>query len=166
MHIHACRIITTHNKDERHSLLEKYTSHFIEGVVSERELETEQNCNILTPHSIGRNRVSFPFSWAAQPGTWGPASLGHVLIPAPSLQLVWSPNWLIGGLRTPSAGCWLSQPHLVSNWSDLQTSLSYIIVQRPLSSCGRHNFALIQPVHGQGYNSDIPRLDAPVIYTG
>ena len=26
----ACRIITTHNKDdERHSLLEKYTSHFI-----------------------------------------------------------------------------------------------------------------------------------------
>ncbi len=26
--------------------------------------------------------------------------------------------------------------------------------------------ALIQPIHGQGYNSDIPRPDAPVIYTG
>ena len=29
--------------------LEKYTSHFIERVVCERVLETEQNCNILTP---------------------------------------------------------------------------------------------------------------------
>ena len=28
----------------------------------EKELEAEQNCNILTPHSIGHNRVSFPFS--------------------------------------------------------------------------------------------------------
>ena len=26
--------------------------------------------------------------------------------------------------------------------------------------------ALIQPIHGQGYNSDIPRPDAPVIYMG
>ena len=26
--------------------------------------------------------------------------------------------------------------------------------------------ALIQPIHGQGYNSDIPRLDALVIYIG
>ena len=51
------------------------------------------------------------------------------------------PNWLIRGLRAPSAGCWLSLPHLVSNWSDLQTDwisceLSYIIVQRPPCSCG------------------------------
>ena len=43
------RRIQRHNKDERHSSLEKYTSHFIERVVCERELETEQNCNILTP---------------------------------------------------------------------------------------------------------------------
>ena len=26
--------------------------------------------------------------------------------------------------------------------------------------------ALIQPIHGQGYNSDIPQPDAPVIYIG
>ena len=26
--------------------------------------------------------------------------------------------------------------------------------------------ALIQPIRGQGYNSDIPRPDAPIIYTG
>ena len=125
----------------------------------ERELETEQNCNILTPtllaitvflsrspgllnqiylslywkgcvwegvgdrtelqhidpHSIGHNRVSFPFSWAAQPGSWGPSI----------------------------SGCWFSIPHLISNSSDPQlpdflSSLNYIIVQRPPFSCGRH----------------------------
>ena len=75
----ACRIITTTQWRQRHSSLEKYTPHFIERVVCERELETKQNYNILTPpHSYGHNSVSFPFSWAAQPGTWGPASLGHV----------------------------------------------------------------------------------------
>ena len=42
---------------------------------------------------------------------------------ASCLQLVWSPNWLTGGLRASSARCWLSLPHLVSNWSGLQTLL-------------------------------------------
>ena len=40
-------------------------------------METEQNCNILTPHSYGHKSISFPFSWAAQPGAGGPASLGY-----------------------------------------------------------------------------------------
>ena len=30
----------------------------------------------------------------------------------------------------------------------------------------RVTIALIQPIYGQGYNSDIPRPDAPVIYKG
>ena len=104
-------------------------------------------------------------------GPRGPASLGagflyRILSPT---RLI--PNWLIGGLRASSTGCWLSLPHLFSNWSCLKTdwiscALSYIIVPRPPSSCGRHNFALIQPVHGQGYNSDIPRPDASVFYIG
>ena len=38
-----------HNEDERHSSLEKYTLTLFERVVRERELETEQNCKILTP---------------------------------------------------------------------------------------------------------------------
>ena len=58
----------------QHSLLEKYTSHFIwkgskgllkvllwEGVGDRTELQH------IDPHSIGHNRVSFPFSWTAQP---------------------------------------------------------------------------------------------------
>ena len=80
-----------HNKDERHSSLEKYTSHFIERVVCERELETEQNCNILIPTFMAVS-VSPLFSWVAQLGAWGP-----------SLS-VW----------------WFSPPHLISNSSCLQ----------------------------------------------
>ena len=66
-------------------------------------------------HSIGHNRVSSPFSWAAQPGAWGPNLSG-----AGFLYRILSPirlisNCLIGGLRTLLAGCWLSLTHLVSN---------------------------------------------------
>ena len=90
-------------------LLEKYTSYFIERVVCKRELETEQNCSILTP-TLMTISVSFLFSWAAQPGAWGPASLGagflyHILFPS----------------------------GLVSKLPDFLSSLSYIIGQRPLN---------------------------------
>ena len=108
----------------------------------ERELETEQNCNILTPTLMAISVVSLSFSRAAQPEARGPAlSLGHVLIPASSHQLV-SQN-SIGFLRAPSAGWWLSLPHLVSNSSDLQltdflSSPSNIIVQSPTQSLEWH----------------------------
>ena len=110
-----------HNKDERHSSLEKYTSHFIERVVCERELETKQNCNILTPS------VTFPFSWAAQPATWGPSLSGT----CSSIQ------------------------HLFFNWSDLQT-LNFLCTELYNNSTSTFflwasQIALIQPVHGQGY---------------
>ena len=61
---------------ERHSSLEKYTSHFIwkgcvwEGVGDGTELQH------IDPHSIGHNCISYPFSWAAQLGAWGPTLLG------------------------------------------------------------------------------------------
>ena len=42
----------------------------------ERELETEQNCNILTPTLMAISVVSFLFSRAAQPEAWGPTLLG------------------------------------------------------------------------------------------
>ena len=55
----------------------------------ERELETEQNCKILTspaPLDIAVCRSRSPGLLNRGPG--GPASLGHVLIPASSHQLV------------------------------------------------------------------------------
>ena len=59
------------------------TSHFIVRVrksysrfYGERELETEQNCNILTPTLMAVSVVSFSFSRAAQPETQRPTQLG------------------------------------------------------------------------------------------
>ena len=95
----AYRNIFNTIKTSGHSSLEKYTSHFIwkslkglRKVLSVRgELETEQNCNILTPNSSGYRSISFLFSWAAQPGAWGPSLCWDVvLIPATSLQLIWT----------------------------------------------------------------------------
>ena len=117
----------------------------------------------IDPHSVGHNRVSFLFFWAAQPGAWRPSlsgswfSLPHLISNSSDPQLInWGPEWSL---------CWVLafSTASFSNWSGLQTdwissSLRYIIVQRPPSSCGRHNFALIQPVHGQGNNILIDRM--------
>ena len=107
-----------HNDDtirtSGHSSLEKYTSHFIERVVCERELETEQNCNILTPNSSGYNSISFPIFL-------GCSTEGLVLIPASSLQLIWT-----------------------------SCRRGYIIIWSPPTSCERRNSPSIQPVDSQG----------------
>ena len=117
--------------------------------------------------------VSFPFSWAAQPRAWG---LG------PSLSGCWfslprlishssNPQLLNRGMGPTLLGAGflyriLTPIGLVYKLTDFLSSPSYIIVPPP-PSCGRHNLAVIQPVHGQGYNIlIIPRPDAPVIYTG
>ena len=80
------------------------------------------------PHSNGHNCVSFPFSWAAQPGAWGPSLPGTCF----SFQhLLSNCNCSIGGLRSPSAWSWFSLPHLISNWLNfLCTEL--LIIWRPL----------------------------------
>ena len=71
----ACK---RHNKDERPVFLEKYTSDFIESVACERELETEQNCNILTTTLLAITAFlsRSPGLLNKRPG--GPASLEHV----------------------------------------------------------------------------------------
>ena len=69
-----------------HSLLEKYTSHFIwkgskgllKVLLCERWVGDWTELQHIDPHSYGHNSVSFPFSWAAQLGARGPSlSLGH-----------------------------------------------------------------------------------------
>ena len=131
------------NKRRGKTSLKKHTSHFILRCACERELETEQRLqHIDLPIPSGHRRVSFSFSWAAQPGAWGPSLSGTY-----SHQLVWSPN-SIGGPKGPFCrevafptttclqlvwsqlnrgsresllpGWWLSLPHLVSNPLDLQ----------------------------------------------
>ena len=112
--IYTCMQNTTtqwrRNEDERHSLLEKYTSYFIwKGSVWERELETEQSCNILTPTLMAISVVSFSFSRAAQLEAQGPGSL----LDAGFLYHI------------------LSLMGLVSKLTDFLSSPSYIIVQSP-----------------------------------
>ena len=138
LHMHAEHNDTIKTSD---TVLRKiYLSLYLKGCVWEG-VGDRTELQYIDPHSIGYNRVSFPFSWAVQPEAWGPSL----------------------------SGCWFSLPHLVTNWSGLQiadflSSPSYIIVQRP-PSCWRHNRTHSIRSRSRLY-SDIPWADAPVIYTG
>ena len=88
-------------------------------------------------------------------GPWAQPLWVLVFTTASYLQHIWSPTQ--SGAR--GSLCWVlsfsTASYLQLVWSPtdcISCALSYIIAQRPPSSCGRHNFALIQPVHGQGYN--------------
>ena len=99
-----------------------------------KELETEQNSNILTLTLLAITAFlsRFPGLLNRRPG--GP--------------LCWV-------LAFSTASC--LQP------TDFLSSPSYIIVHAHLQIVGV-TIALIQPIHGQGYDFDIPRPDAHVIY--
>ena len=92
----------------RSSMLHLVSSHCC---CCERELENEQNCNILKPTLMAIS-VSFPLSRVAQPEAWGPTLLG-----AGFLYRILSPTCLVSktGLQN----------------SDFLSSLSYIIAQSP-----------------------------------
>ena len=75
----------------------------------ERELETEQNCNILTPTLMATTVFLSCSPGLLNQGPGGPASLGHVPY---------------SSILTPT------------DWTSC--ALSYIIVRCPPSSCGRH----------------------------
>ena len=92
--------------------------------------------------SIGHNHVSFPFSWAAQRVAWGPTLLGTSF-----LYHILSPTGLVSKL------IWL--PVLTKLYNNSRPLLHVAVT-----------IALIQPIHSQAYNSDIPRPGAPVIYIG
>ena len=125
----------------------------------ERELETEQNCNILTPTLLAITSFFSRSPGLLNRGRGGPTSLGHV--PQSTGRIS---NWSDLQLQLLNRGpegplCWVlafspaSCLRLVWSSTDwISCVLSYIIVQRPHSSCGHHNFPLIQPVHGQDYD--------------
>ena len=131
-----------------------------------RELETEQNCNILTPTLLAITAFLSRSPGLLNRGSGGRATLGagflyHILSPT---RLI--PNWLIGGLKAPLGRCWLSLPHLVSNWlnslcTELNNSWTYTFFLWA-SQFHTHSTCL----RSRLYYPDIPRPDAPVIYTG
>ena len=118
-------------KTSGHRSLEKYTSHFIwkgskgllKVLLCERWVGGWTELQHIDPHSYGHNSVSFPFSWAAQSGTWGPSL----------------------------SGTCSSFQHLLSNWvnflcTELYNNLTPTLL--PASVTISHS---IQPVHGHGY---------------
>ena len=76
----------------------------------------------IDPHSYGHNSISFPFSWAAQPGAWGPSL---------------------------SATC-SSFQHLLSNWLNILCTELYNNLTSTLPASVTISPS-IQPVHGQDY---------------
>ena len=86
----------------------------------ERELETEHNCNILTPTLMAISVVSFLFFWCSTGGPVAQLSAGwwlsllHLISIFSGPQLIRAPS--------PFGLVWLSLPHLVylrpiSNWN-------------------------------------------------
>ena len=145
IHIYAGSIPTQWIMTSEGSFRKICTSHFIvrvwKGFYCERELETEQNCNILTPTLMAVNFLVLQGCSTRGPGAQLSAecwlSLPHLVtngspkllgVPrAPSAGCgfpyhILSPTSLIpnssGAPRVPSAG--LSLPHLISNFSGPQ----------------------------------------------
>ena len=92
----------------------------------ERELETEQNCNLSTPTLIAITVFLSRSPELLNQGPEGAASLGH----GPHSS-IFSPTAQSGVLRAPSAGCWFSLPHLISNYLTSCLHPGYIIIWRP-----------------------------------
>ena len=121
--------------------------------------------NHIDPPTLMAISVSFPFSWATQTGALEPSlsgtcsSIQHLLTDSSGLQTAQLGAW---GLSLLGAG-FLYRILSPTVW--ISCALIYIIVQHPLLLVG-DTIALIQPIHGQGYNSDIRRPDAPFIYKG
>ena len=93
----ACRIkTTTQYRRATQFSRKKYTSHFIWKCCVWEEVGDRTELQHIDPHSIRHNHVSVPFSWAAQPETWGPSlsgtcsSIQHLLSNSsdPQLQLL------------------------------------------------------------------------------
>ena len=113
------------------------------------------------------DRTELPLHWPSAFLSRSPELLNRISSPTRLIPNSQSGAWGLPLLDADFLYRNFSPTGLVSKLTDFLSSLSYIIVPPPPSSCGRHNLALIQPVPGQGYNIlIILRPDAPVIYTG
>ena len=153
-----------HNKGERRhffwkiclSLYLKVSKGLLKVLLRERWVGDWTELQHIDPHSYGHNSVSFSFSWAAQPGAWGPSLSGtwssfqHLLSNSSELQLLNRESW-----GPPLLGAGSPYSNLSpTNSNFLCTELYYCFTstQFNLSTVKVIPFYL--------------RPDAPVIYTG
>ena len=121
-----------------------------EGVADQTELQN------IDSHSYGHNSVSFPFSWAAQLGAWGPSlseTCSHSSIFSPTDL---NSNCSIGGQESPL--CWALVFSTTSYLQLIEIPVHRVILfftNRTHATRPRSRLYL-----------DIPRPNAPVIYTG
>ena len=93
VYIHICvQKHIQHNKDVQTQFFRKlYLSFYWKGCVWEGIGDRTKTATYWPPNSSGYHSLSFPFSWIAHPGAWGPSLCWDmVLIPASSLQLIWT----------------------------------------------------------------------------
>ena len=134
IHIYIYTCIYMQNGSQRHkdkqtseNFFDKiYTSHFIVRVrkgysrfYGERELKTEQNCNISTPHSYGRQRCLSCSPGLLNRRPRGSAFCWVLAFSTTSYQqLLWTPTQS-GAPRAPSAWCGFPYHILSITLSDL-----------------------------------------------
>ena len=122
-------------KTSGHRSLEKYTSHFIERVVYERELETEQRLQHITPTLIAITTFLFRSSGLLNRGPGGPASVVTCFSfyhPLSNSSEALNSNCSIGGPEGPL--CWVlvlsTASYLQLTWTSCRRGS--IIIWRPL----------------------------------
>ena len=107
----------------------------------EREFETEQNSNILTPTLIAITVFLSRSPGLLNRGLGAQPLWDMFLITASSLQLVWSPTAIVQSVAWGPPLRAAGLLYHIFNWTSCAPS--YIIVRRPSSSCGRpksHSF--------------------------
>ena len=123
IHIYIC--MQNHKRRATQFFRKIYLSLYLKGLLKillwEGWVGDRTELQHIDPHSYGLS-VSFPFSWAAQPGSWGPRL----------------------------SGCWFSLPYLISNWPDFLSSPGLYNCSS-YTFLWASQIALIQPVHGLGY---------------
>ena len=129
---YACRIITMTQQRRATQFFRKiYLSLYWKGCVWEG-VGDRTELQHIDPHSYGHNSVSFLFSWAAQPGGWGPSLSGTR---SPFQNFLSNSSCSIGGPEGPF--CWVL---VLSAASCLQ--LSDFLSSPGLYNCSTSTFFL------------------------
>ena len=129
-----------HNDTQWRRATQSFRKIYLSLYLYERELETEQICNILTPTQLAITAFlsRSPGLLNREPG----AQPLRVLVFSTATRLILNSQSGAWGLLLLGAG-FLYRISSPTDW--ISCALSYIIVQHPPSSCGRHKLHSFNP---------------------